>query len=62
MSTADHEESYSRRELSCSTVSILILIWINVYICRELFFSHAAHMNSMHGIWAALARLGPGSW
>ncbi|MCU1275673.1 MAG: hypothetical protein JWO48_3104, partial [Bryobacterales bacterium] len=59
---APTEERFSRGDLTCAAVSILILIWINLYICRELFFREAAHMNSMHGFWTALARIGPGSW
>jgi len=36
-----------------------ILAWINVYICREAFFTESTgHFNSMHGEWMALARLG----
>src|ERR1035441_1361078 len=36
-----------------------ILAWINVYICREAFFTESTgHFNSMHGEWLALARLG----
>ena len=36
-----------------------ILAWINVYICREAFFTESnGHFNSMHGEWMGLARLG----
>jgi len=58
--TADRR--FSRLELGSAAVYGLVLIWINAYICRELFFNEAAHMNSMQGFWIALARLGPGSW
>jgi hypothetical protein len=38
---------------------LCILAWINVYICREAFFTESTgHFNSMHGEWLALARLG----
>ena len=37
----------------------LVLVWINVYICREAFFTESTgHFNSMHGEWMSLARLG----
>ncbi len=39
-----------------------ILLWMNAYICRELFTKPLAHMNSMHGFWAALARMAGNSW
>src|SRR5260370_12435205 len=55
-------QRFSRRELCCVGLYALVLIWVNAYICRELFFNEAAYMNSMHGFWIALARLGPGSW
>jgi hypothetical protein len=40
----------------------LIIIWINAYICREIFTTQTAPMNSMHGFWAALAKRGGSSW
>lgn len=40
----------------------LIIVWINVYICRELFTTANAPMNSMHGFWMALAKRGSGAW
>ena len=40
----------------------LIIIWINAYICREIFTTQTAPMNSMHGFWAALAKHGGSSW
>ncbi len=49
-----------------SPISALIyaalLLWLNVYIARDFFSGHTAHMNSMQGFWAALAKLGPGAW
>ena len=41
---------------------ILILAWINVYICRDLLWSQTAPMNSMHGFWMAIARWADGGW
>ena len=44
-------------------VYFLGLAWLNLYIVRDLFaVETTARMNSMHGFWAALARLGDGSW
>ncbi|MGI8741876.1 MAG: hypothetical protein ACR2NN_04780 [Bryobacteraceae bacterium] len=43
-------------------VYLVALLWINVYICRELFSIHAPRMNSMHGFWIALAERAGGSW
>lgn len=41
----------------------VILVWINVYIAREMFFvEHTGHMNSMHGFWIALGRLAEHQW
>jgi hypothetical protein len=40
----------------------LALLWVNAYICRELFFVRMAYMNSMHGFWVAIARSADGSW
>jgi hypothetical protein len=38
---------------------LCILAWVNIYICREAFFTESTgHFNSMHGEWMALARLG----
>lgn len=42
---------------------LLVLAWVNVYICREAFYTASTgHFNSMHGEWMALARLGDFSW
>jgi hypothetical protein len=39
------------------------LVWLNFYIIRGLLaVETTARMNSMHGFWTALARLGDGSW
>ncbi len=40
----------------------LIIVWINAYICRELFTTQNAPMNSMHGFWVGLAKRGSGAW
>ena len=41
----------------------LILLWINVYICREFFLTEdTGHRNAMHGFWMAMARLTSYQW
>lgn len=41
----------------------LAVIWINVYVTRELFtVESTARMNSMHGFWAAMARWADSAW
>lgn len=49
-------------ELAYAVSCMAALVWINAYVCRDLFFAQTAHMNSMHGFWAALARLAGNSW
>ena len=38
------------------------LVWISAYICRNWFYHPTAHMNSLYGYWAALAKYGAWSW
>ncbi len=38
------------------------LLWLNLYLCQELFRNVTAPMASMHGFWIGLARLGGNSW
>ncbi len=40
----------------------LILVGVNLYICRELFFAQTAYVNSMHGFWVAIAEHARDSW
>ena len=41
----------------------LVLLWINVYICRELFRTEdTGHRNAMHGFWMAMAKLASHHW
>ena len=37
------------RQVFSASAYAVIIVWINAYICRELFTAQAAHMNSMHG-------------
>jgi hypothetical protein len=53
---------FSRGELLQAAFFALALLWVNVYICRELFFVQTAYMNSMHGFWIAIAKRADGSW
>ena len=49
-------------ELLFAVASCVVLLWINVYVCRELFSTPTAYMNSMHGFWIALAKGAGNSW
>jgi len=59
---ADGNLRLVRRESLLAVLYGLILLWINAYICRELLTVPNPHMNSMHGFWMALARLGGADW
>jgi hypothetical protein len=50
------------REWFPALLCTLALIWINAYICRDLFGNPTAFTNSMQGFWVALARGGDHSW
>jgi hypothetical protein len=39
-----------------------VLVWVNAYICRDWLYHPTAHMNSLYGYWAALAKWGSWSW
>ena len=47
---------FGRRELLQAGFCALVLLWVNAYICRGLFFTQTAYMNSMHGFWIAIAQ------
>jgi hypothetical protein len=51
-----------KREYALGSFYSVALIWLNYYICRELFHSPAGSMGSMHGYWVALAERAQGSW
>jgi hypothetical protein len=37
---------------------LLVILWVNAYICRDLFFTeYTGHMNSLQGLWISIARL-----
>jgi hypothetical protein len=50
------------RELIKSIGYAVVLVWVNAYICREMFVRYTPHMNSMQGFWIAMARLPGASW
>ncbi len=37
-----------------------VLLWLNAYVCRDWLYHPTARMNSLHGSWAAVARLSNG--
>jgi hypothetical protein len=41
---------------------VLALLWINAYVCRDMFFRSTTYMGSMHGFWTALAARARNSW
>ena len=51
-----------RSEAFLASVYALALVWLNAYVCRDLFSGSTAYMNSMHGFWIALARRAGASW
>lgn len=50
------------REKLGAALSAVTLLWINLYICRDLFTAPTARTNSMQGTWIGLARLASGGW
>jgi hypothetical protein len=50
----------ANRRLAFPLLCLIVLAWVNVYICRDMFFTeYTGYSNSMHGVWIAMARLGP---
>jgi hypothetical protein len=42
---------------------LLAVIWVNAYIVRQVFFiEYTGRMNSMHGVWIAMANLAGHDW
>jgi hypothetical protein len=52
----------TRAEVVCVLCYCAILLWVNLYICRDFFTDHTARMNSMHGFWAAMAKHAGSAW
>jgi hypothetical protein len=40
----------------------LILLWLNLYIARDMFYGSTAFMASMHGFWTAIAARAGSTW
>jgi hypothetical protein len=62
MTYHDRVVATPRREWVRAAIYAIVVVWLNAYICRELFYMPAAHMNSMQGFWIALAERAGGSW
>src|SRR5437016_13568990 len=56
------DRPFTGRQIISVAVYGLIIVWINAYICHELFTNQTARMNSMHGFWVALAKRDGSSW
>lgn len=56
------EVAVTRKEWLVALTCCVVLVWINAYICRDLFWTDTAKMNSMHGFWIALAEQGITPW
>src|ERR1700733_7493879 len=39
-----------------------VLLWLNAYVCREMFVRYTPHMNSMQGFWIAMAQHASRGW
>ena len=40
----------------------MVLLWINSYIARDLFFEASSHMGLIHGSWTTIAARAGSSW
>src|ERR1041385_5640212 len=56
------QEKTSRGEAVRAAAFALVLVWINAYVCRDMFFGSTAHMGSLHGFWTAIAARAGSSW
>ncbi|MEO8368456.1 MAG: hypothetical protein ABI806_04595 [Candidatus Solibacter sp.] len=50
----------SRVERVRAAAYAAVLLWLNAYVCRDWLYHPTAWMNSLHGSWAAVARLSDG--
>jgi hypothetical protein len=57
-----YDDRVTWRQRTRPAIYAVLLLWLNLYICRELFFLPTTPMNSMHGFWAALADRAGASW
>lgn len=56
------EERLRAPEITRSIGYIVLIVWLNAYICRGMFVRYTPHMNSMQGFWIAMARLPGAAW
>jgi hypothetical protein len=46
-----------------AAVYLFVILWVNAYICRDLFFTeYTGHFNSLQGLWISIARLAGEHW
>ena len=60
--TGIDSKPFHKQELSRAAAYGAILLLVNFYICRNIFFNETAYMGSMHGYWIALAKRMGDSW
>ena len=55
--------AFARNRPLLVTLYLLIVIWANAYICRQVFFiEYTGQLHSMHGVWIGMARLAGNHW
>lgn len=52
----------TRRDWLISASFLVILLWVNLYVCRGLFTKTVPATNSMHGFWATIAHWAGNDW
>src|SRR5579872_6294758 len=62
MNAAEKQPKLRLRELILAVLYSTLLVWMNAYVCREMFIRYTPRMNSMHGFWIAMSRLGSSGW
>jgi hypothetical protein len=56
------KERLRAREVIQAVGYAVLLLWLNAYVCREMFVRYTPHMNSMQGFWIAMARHAGAGW
>ncbi len=62
MNAAEEQPKLRLRESILAVIYSTLLVWMNAYICREMFIRYTPRMNSMHGFWIAMSKLGSAGW
>ena len=62
LGTRTADRPFRLPEILGAIVCAVLLVWLNAYVCREMFFRYTPHMNSMQGFWIAMVRLPGASW